>query len=50
MIWGEITFPYDGMPAVFICTDRICLAPVYQAEEMKERLVELLTLLRKPVL
>ena len=50
MKWGEITFPYDGMPAVFICTDRICLAPVYQAEEMKERLVELLTLLRKPVL
>jgi len=50
MKWGEITFPYDGMPAVFICTDRICLAPVYQAEEMKERLVELLTILRKPVL
>jgi len=48
MKWGEITFPYDGMPAVFICTDRICLAPVYQAEEMKERLVELLTVLRKP--
>jgi uncharacterized protein YyaL (SSP411 family) len=48
MKWGEITFPYDGRPAVFICTDRICLAPVYQAEGMKERLVELLTVLRKP--
>jgi len=48
MKWGEITFPYDGKPAVFICTDRICLAPVYQAEGMKERLVELLTVLRKP--
>jgi uncharacterized protein YyaL (SSP411 family) len=50
MKWGGITFPYDGRPAVFICTDRICLAPVYQAEGMKERLAELLTVLRKPVL
>jgi uncharacterized protein YyaL (SSP411 family) len=48
MKWGEITFPYDGRSAVFICTDRICLAPVYQAKGMEERLVELLTVLRKP--
>jgi len=48
MKWGEITFPYDGKPSAFICTDRICLAPLYQSEGMKERLVELLTVLRKP--
>jgi uncharacterized protein YyaL (SSP411 family) len=48
MKWGEITFPYDGRSAVFICTDQICLAPLYQAEGMKERLAELLTVLRKP--
>ena len=48
MKWGGITFPYDGRSAVFICTDRICLAPVYQAKGMEERLVELLTILRKP--
>lgn len=50
MKWGEITFPYNEKPAAFICTDQICLAPVYQAEGMKERLAELLHVLRKPVL
>ncbi|TFG62385.1 MAG: thioredoxin domain-containing protein [Nitrospirales bacterium] len=48
--WGEVTFPYEGRPAVFICTDQICLAPMYQAEGMSERLSELFTILRKPVL
>ena len=50
MKWGEITFPYNERPAAFFCTDQICLAPVYQAEEMKERLAELLSVLRKPLL
>ncbi len=50
MKWGEITFPYDGRSAVFICTDRLCLAPLYQAVGMKEGLAELLTILRKAVL
>jgi uncharacterized protein YyaL (SSP411 family) len=48
MTWGEVTFPELESPAAFICTDRICLAPVYEAKEMKERLTELLTLLGKP--
>jgi uncharacterized protein YyaL (SSP411 family) len=50
MTWGEVTFPELKSPAAFICTDQICLAPVYEAEEMKERLAELLTLLGKSVL
>lgn len=49
MKWGEITFPDNGRPTAFICTDRMCLAPVYQAEGMKERLAELLHVLRRPV-
>jgi hypothetical protein len=48
MKWGEITFPYDGKPAAFICTDQICLAPLYEAGGMKERLSELFAVLRKP--
>jgi uncharacterized protein YyaL (SSP411 family) len=48
--WGDITFPYEGKPAVFICTDQICLAPLYQAEGMAESLSELFTILRRPVL
>jgi len=50
MKWGEITFPDYETPTAFICTNQICLAPVYQAEEMEERLTELLTILRKPAL
>jgi len=48
--WGEISFPYDGKPAAFICTEQMCLPPVNQAEEMPERLNELLGDLRKSVL
>ncbi len=50
MKWGEIVFPYDGKPAAFLCTDKMCLAPVYQAEELKGRLDELLKALRETVL
>ena len=50
MKWGEITFPYDGQPSAFICTDQMCLAPAHQAGEMKERLQELLQVLRETVL
>jgi uncharacterized protein YyaL (SSP411 family) len=47
--WGKIAFPYEGRPAAFICTDLICLAPLYQAEGMAERLWDLFSILRKPV-
>jgi len=50
MTWGEISFPYNGAPSAFICTDQMCLPPVNQAEEMPERLNELLGDLRKSVL
>jgi uncharacterized protein YyaL (SSP411 family) len=50
MKWGEITFPYDDKPSAFICTDQLCLPPVNQAREMKDRLQELLGVLREPVL
>ncbi len=50
MKWGEIVFPYDGKPAAFLCTDQMCLAPVYEAEGLKVRLGELLSVLRETVL
>ncbi len=50
MKWGEIVFPYDGKPAAFLCTDQMCLAPVSQAEGLKGRLDELLSVLREAVL
>ena len=49
MNWGGITFPSDGKPAAFLCTDHMCLAPVYQPEKMKNRLDELLEILRDSV-
>jgi len=48
--WGDITFPYEGKPAAFICTDQICLAPQYQAEGMAEGLSELFSMVRKSIL
>ena len=48
--WGDITFPYEGKPSAFICTDQICLAPQYQAEGMAGGISELFTILKKPVL
>ena len=48
--WGEVTFPYNGRPSAFICTDQMCLPPVNQADDMKERLNELLEVLRETVL
>ena len=50
MKWGEIVFPYDGKPVAFLCTDQMCLAPVYQVDELKGRLDELLSVLREAVL
>lgn len=43
--WGDITFPYDGRPAAFICTDQVCLEPEYQAEGVEKGLSELFTIL-----
>ena len=47
--WGEIVFPYDGRPVAFVCTDRMCSAPVFQAEAMKESIAEMLAVLKEPV-
>ena len=47
MRWGEITFSNRGTSAVFFCTDKMCLPPVTQVEEMHERLNELLQDLRE---
>jgi hypothetical protein len=47
--WGEIVFPFDGRPVAFVCTDRICSAPVFQEEEMKESIAEILAVLKEPV-
>lgn len=45
--WGEIVFPYDGRPVAFVCTDRVCSAPVFQAEAMKDSIAEILAVLKK---
>jgi uncharacterized protein YyaL (SSP411 family) len=47
--WGEIVFPFDGRPVVFVCTDRICSAPVFQEEAIKESIAEILAVLKEPV-
>ncbi|MEX0829198.1 MAG: DUF255 domain-containing protein [Nitrospirales bacterium] len=44
--WGKIAFPYEGRPAAFICTDQLCLAPLYEAEGMAERLGDLFSILK----
>lgn len=50
MKWGEITFPYNGTSSAFLCTDQMCLPSVNQAEEMQERLNELLEDLRESII
>ncbi len=50
MIWGETSFSYHGQASAFICTDKMCLPPLYEADKMKEKLYELLVVLREPVL
>ena len=45
--WGGTTFPYDGRAVAFVCTDQICLAPVFQPENVQGRVDELLQILRK---
>jgi len=45
--WGDITFPYDGRSVAFVCTDQICLAPVFQAQKMKGSVEELIAVLKK---
>jgi len=47
--WGEIVFPFDGRPVAFVCTDRICSAPIFQEEAMKENIAEILAVLKEPV-
>jgi uncharacterized protein YyaL (SSP411 family) len=47
--WGEIVFPYEGRPVAFVCTDRMCSAPVFQAERMKESIDEMLAVLNVPL-
>ena len=50
MQWGDISFPDTSTPSAFICTDQLCLSPVSQPKAMKERLNELLIVLRESVL
>ena len=45
--WGDITFPYDGRSVAFVCTDQICLAPVFQAQKVKGSVEELIAVLKK---
>lgn len=45
--WGDIIFPYDGRPVVFVCTDRICSAPVFRVEEIKDSITEILAVLKE---
>jgi uncharacterized protein YyaL (SSP411 family) len=45
--WGDITFPYDGRSVAFVCTDQICLAPVFQAKKVKGSVEELISVLKK---
>ncbi|MDR4461366.1 MAG: DUF255 domain-containing protein [Nitrospirales bacterium] len=47
--WGDIIFPYDERPVAFVCTDRMCSAPVFHAEAMKESVADMIALLRDPV-
>ena len=47
--WGDITLPYDGRSVAFVCTDQICLAPVFQAENVKGSVNEILAILKKQV-
>ena len=47
--WDDIVFPYDERPVAFVCTDRMCSAPVFQAEAMKESVADMLAVLRDPV-
>jgi uncharacterized protein YyaL (SSP411 family) len=47
--WGDIIFPYDGRPVAFVCTDRICSAPVFRVEEIKDSIAEILAVLKESV-
>jgi uncharacterized protein len=47
--WGEIVFPFDGRPVAFVCTDRICSAPVFQEGVIKDSIAEILAVLKEPV-
>src|SRR5690606_310474 len=48
--WGEIIFPFDGRPVAFVCTDRLCSPPAFQAEKLRPNLAEIFTLLQNPPL
>lgn len=45
--WGEIAFPFEGRPVAFVCTDRLCSAPVFQSGALKKSLAEMLALLKE---
>jgi uncharacterized protein YyaL (SSP411 family) len=47
--WGDIVFPYDGRPVAFVCTDRLCSPPVFQAEAIQESIAEMLAILKEPM-
>ncbi|MCA9423220.1 MAG: thioredoxin domain-containing protein [Nitrospira sp.] len=47
--WGDIIFPYDKRPVAFVCTDRMCSAPIFHVGAMQENVAEMLAVLRDPV-
>ncbi|MBA3612797.1 MAG: thioredoxin domain-containing protein [Nitrospirales bacterium] len=47
--WGDINFPYDERPVAFVCTDRMCSAPVFHAEAMEKSVSDMMAVLRDPV-
>lgn len=46
--WGDIIFPYDERPVGFVCTDRMCSAPVFHAGDMKKSVADMMAVLRGP--
>lgn len=47
--WGDIIFPYEERPVAFVCTDRMCSAPVFHAEVMEKSVADMMAVLRDPV-
>ncbi len=45
--WGNIEFPFDGRPAVFMCTDEMCMAPVFEVRHVKDRMKEFIKTLNQ---
>jgi uncharacterized protein len=47
--WGEIVFSYNDRPVAYVCTDRMCSAPIFQKELMNESITEMVAVLKERV-